>query len=134
MSNGSIHGYPKNKPESGKVRAVTTTKKGSKNAFDVSEIGRDTNAVEVAQTAATGSAKLLEIPENATKVKIIHITAGETVWIGNDESITSAGSDVFPLIPNTYLELDLQAGNENNVYVVTDGTAVTVYAMGEIKE
>jgi hypothetical protein len=134
MANGSIHGYPKNNPKSGEVRAVTTTKKGTKNAFDVSEIGRDTNAVEVAQTSATGAAKLLEIPENATRVKIVHIASSETVWIGNDENITDTGTDVFPLLPNEYITLDLQAGNANNVYVVTDGTPVTVYAMGEIKE
>ena len=87
-----------------------------------------------AQTTATSTPTKLNIPEKANRVKIVHVTSGEIVWIGNTPDITANGTNVWPLIQDTYINLDLQIGNDNAVYIVTDGNNIKVFALGEVKE
>jgi hypothetical protein len=93
-----------------------------------SEISTANNSVGNTQTALNDTAKVITIPEGAIKIKIKHITAGEIVYIGNAANITPASTDVWPLKADEVLELDVTEDSE--IYAVTDGTAVTLYAIG----
>lgn len=92
------------------------------------EISTANNSIGNTQTALNGTAKVITIPEGAIKIKIKHITADEIVYIGSGKDITPASTDVWPLLYNEVLELDVTEDSE--IYAVTDGTAVTLYAIG----
>ena len=62
---------------------------------------------------------------------LFHKTASEILYIGKDNTITEDGNNTFPLIENTYLEINIKKGSE--IYGIGSAT-IQVYCSGVIKE
>ena len=87
------------------------------------------NGFQGIKTQVTTSAGELSFPEK-TKwgVYIINVTAGKTVWIGEDDTITAAGSNVYPLITNEPIFLELK--KNTTIYAIVAADTADVYIGG----
>jgi hypothetical protein len=91
-------------------------------------------SIGVAQTTLSSSAILLNTPEGCNKIKIKHITTGQIAYIGNNRSITSSSTDVYPLKADEILDLNIDKNQNNEIYLVSNGTSIIVYAIGGLNE
>ena len=104
--------------QDGKVSVRTLTKKA--------------NSVLAVQTTAGVTAVLLNTPEGCDKIKVKHISSGEIIYIGDNVNITASTADVYPLKADEIIDLNINKNQDNEIYIVSDGTAVIVYAIGEV--
>lgn len=118
-----------NDNEQRKFRKIT-----SKKTVVATIDGGEHNTVECVQTAIGATATRIKLPELAEKVIIKHITSSTTIWIGKDNTITTSGINVYPLTQNETLELNLQSGDDNNLYGIVTSGPITIYALGAYRE
>ena len=97
-----------------------------------SVVDTDANTFDCALTAVTTAAIKIELPDAAEKVRIKHNTSGGVVYLGKDLSVTTLTG--YPLVYGEYLDIQLQAGNDNALYGITSTGTITVYAAGAIYE
>ena len=90
------------------------------------------NGFQAIRTQITTSATELNFPEKARwGVYIINTTASKTVWIGEDDSITAAGENVFPLITNESMFLELK--KNSRIYAIVAADSANVYVGGIVR-
>lgn len=90
------------------------------------------NSILVTQTSVSGTATPINTPDGVCSIRVKHISAGEYVYIGNNASITDSSNDSYPLSANEVIELAINENQDNELYAVSDGTSITLYAIGEI--
>jgi len=88
----------------------------------------DAKVTEIGETATT-----INIPEGAIEgIYIMHNTEDGVVYLGKSPSIEHDGLDVFPLIENEYLYLNLK--NTSTLYGVVESGTINLYVGAIVKE
>lgn len=82
------------------------------------------------KTTVTTSASEVNLPDSAKNgIILIQINSNKTIWLGQDNSISVAGDNAFPLIANEYLHVNIKKGS--TLYAIASEN-LDMYAGGEI--
>jgi len=92
------------------------------------------NAVTAVQTVITTTATKINLPDTGTQFVVRHVTEDAVLWFGDNASIVVGGTDVAPLLEYDTLQIDLSAGNGNELYGVVASGTLTVYAVSEVSQ
>lgn len=92
------------------------------------------NLFQALKTTVGTSATRIEFPEEGTEFTLYHVTAATNVFLGGNDQITTTSSDSAALPPEFKLELNVVAGNDNNIYGVVASGTVDVYVIGMLRE
>jgi hypothetical protein len=93
------------------------------------------NSVDVKKTTVGASvAKKIDMPEKAEEIILVFRTSSSTLWIGKSAALTLASTDIFPILKDEKIVLNLKKGNNNNLYGISSSGDIDVYAMGIVNE
>lgn len=135
MAGKTIIASPNKRQTNLTQREVTGSSHGSKFPLDTLLLDpRNEKFTAVATSLNAASATRIELPEDATQVKLKHLGTGITVSLGGTDSITAAGSDTWPLEPSEILELAVKKGNDVELYAIASSGTPTIYAIGGHKD
>jgi len=121
-----------NKPSQGWQLSGKT--RGNRRGLYQTKLNLNLDTFKAIKTDMTATAVRIDLPEDVEIVMIKHVTAGEVVWVGEDDTIVAVTGDVYPLQAGEEIILDVKKGNEINLFGISDGTTVPIYAAGMIKE
>jgi len=96
----------------------------------VTSIPNDGNSIDVVTTNVGTSAVKIDMPAEASEITLLHREAGETLYIGGSNEVTTATG--FPVLENDAVGLSLKLGNDNEVYGIAASGTIEVYAIGVI--
>lgn len=91
------------------------------------------NSITIKKTTITSTPQRIEFPEEGNLFKIYHITSGDVIWIGTEETI-AVGGESMPIPPEMQISMSIEAGDEPNIWGVTTGANIDIYVYGEITE
>lgn len=104
---------------------------GSEKVHVNEDTSRKANSVEITQTAVSTTAIRIAVPELAKNFVVKHTDPSAVVWIGLNDSITAAGSTVWPMKADELVDfVQFVTGNENQLYAIVSSGTVTLYCMG----
>ena len=89
--------------------------------------------VEANTITVTTSPTFIEAPVGAYNIIIRHTTPGAIVWIGENDSISVGGGDVFPLLEGDTCNKILDDSDDNNIYAIVESGTVDVYVISETR-
>jgi len=96
----------------------------------VSPVG---NSFQAVRTQIGTTPTLINMPDKSGAFILKHVSSGVTIYIGNNESITTTSADVWPLAANETLSIELKAADGNEIYGVVASSTAYIYAAGVIK-
>lgn len=101
-----------------------------KTSHRTQKAARRFNTFNAAKTSVGTSATKINVPEDCTDFVLYHIETGETLWLGNSDTITTASTGIAPIPANFQVAMELIKGNDNNLYGVVSAGTIDVYAIG----
>lgn len=131
-----VNGVPQPSPSKISIYNPTTGKVAHVN--DDGELAVTSNGaspstgVEAVQTIVSVTPVKIEFPTDSDTVVIRHLSDDTIVWVGGSNTITSGGTDVFPLLPGDILEIELSSGNANELYAIVASGSTVVYTLGKV--
>jgi hypothetical protein len=92
------------------------------------------NSFKAQRTTITTTATQIVMPDKSGKFYLKHNSSGVVIYIGSNAEITTTSEDVWPLAANETIEIDLKAGDANEIYGIVATSTAYIYAAGVCKE